>query len=46
VLASAVASILAYKFVGSPWHVSIGAAAGILLAAVVQPANASKETGA
>jgi hypothetical protein len=29
VLASGVASILAYKFVGSPWHVSLGAVAGI-----------------
>ena len=46
VLASAVASILAYKFVGSPWHVSIGAVAGILLAAVVPPTDSSKETGA
>jgi 4-azaleucine resistance transporter AzlC len=34
VLASAIASILAHKFVGSPWHVSIGAMAGILLAAI------------
>lgn len=33
VLASGIASILAYHFVGSPWHVSIGAMAGILLAA-------------
>ena len=30
---SAVASIVAYKFVGSPWHVSLGAAAGVALAA-------------
>ncbi|MGE0283331.1 MAG: AzlC family ABC transporter permease [Rhizobiaceae bacterium] len=37
VLVSGVASILAYKFVGSPWHVSLGAAAGILLAAIVGP---------
>jgi predicted branched-subunit amino acid permease len=33
VAASAVASIVAYKFVGSPWHVSIGALAGVLFAA-------------
>lgn len=33
VAASAVASVIAYKLVGSPWHVTIGAAAGILLAA-------------
>jgi predicted branched-subunit amino acid permease len=37
VVASAVVSIFAYKLVGSPWHVSIGAAAGILLAAIVAP---------
>jgi predicted branched-subunit amino acid permease len=35
VLLSAVVSILAYTYVGSPWHVSIGAAAGILLAAAL-----------
>jgi predicted branched-subunit amino acid permease len=39
VLASGVASILAYKFVGSPWHVSIGAIAGVLLAAIIGPAK-------
>lgn len=37
VLTSGVASILAYKFVGSPWHVSIGALAGIVLAVIVAP---------
>ncbi|KQZ14034.1 branched-chain amino acid ABC transporter permease [Mesorhizobium sp. Root554] len=35
VAASAVASIIAYKTVGSPWHVTIGAMAGILFAAIV-----------
>ncbi|BCH24134.1 AzlC family ABC transporter permease [Mesorhizobium sp. L-8-3] len=35
VLASAVASVVAYRIVGSPWHVSIGALAGILLAAAM-----------
>ena len=39
VAASAAASMIAYKTVGSPWHVSIGAAAGILLAAFAAPAN-------
>ncbi|MGO8506908.1 hypothetical protein AB9F35_37380, partial [Rhizobium leguminosarum] len=34
-LVSAVASVLAYRYVGSPWHVSIGAAVGIALAAVL-----------
>jgi predicted branched-subunit amino acid permease len=37
VLASGVASILAYKFVGSPWHVSLGAIAGVVLAAIIGP---------
>lgn len=40
VLASAVASVLAYKFVGSPWHVSIGALAGIALAVILTPSTA------
>jgi predicted branched-subunit amino acid permease len=35
VAVSAVASIIAYKTVGSPWHVSIGALAGIMLAVVM-----------
>ncbi|MEZ5812090.1 MAG: AzlC family ABC transporter permease [Rhizobiaceae bacterium] len=34
VAASAAASIVAYQTVGSPWHVSIGAVAGVLVAAV------------
>lgn len=34
VLVSAAASMLAYKFVGSPWHVSIGAVAGVIVGAV------------
>lgn len=34
-LVSAVASVLAYRYVGSPWHVSLGAAVGIVLAAVL-----------
>lgn len=35
VVASAIASIVAYKFVGSPWHVSLGALAGVLFAAMM-----------
>jgi predicted branched-subunit amino acid permease len=35
VAASAVASVLVYKFVGSPWHVSLGALAGVVLAAAM-----------
>ncbi|MBE7186573.1 MAG: AzlC family ABC transporter permease [Methylobacterium mesophilicum] len=34
VAASAVASVVAFRFVGSPWHVSVGALAGILVAAL------------
>jgi predicted branched-subunit amino acid permease len=34
-LVSAVAAVVAYHYVGSPWHVSLGAAAGILLAALL-----------
>ncbi|HEY5820275.1 MAG TPA: AzlC family ABC transporter permease [Mesorhizobium sp.] len=37
VLVSGVAAMLAYKFVGSPWHVSLGALAGIVLAVIVGP---------
>lgn len=37
VAASAAASIVAYKTVGSPWHVSIGAIAGVLLAVILPP---------
>lgn len=36
-LASAVGAIAAYHFVGSPWHVSIGAVTGILIAVVLPP---------
>ena len=35
--ASAIASILAFYLVGSPWHVSIGAIAGVALAAALTP---------
>ena len=42
VVASAVASIIAYKTVGSPWHVSIGAIAGVLLAAFMPAKGAEK----
>ena len=37
VAGSAGASILAYKFVGSPWHVSLGALAGVALAVILPP---------
>ena len=35
VIVSAIVSVIAYRTVGSPWNVSIGAAAGILLAAAM-----------
>jgi predicted branched-subunit amino acid permease len=35
VIASSVASTIAYHFIGSPWHVSIGALAGIAVAAAL-----------
>jgi predicted branched-subunit amino acid permease len=35
VAASAIASAIAYHYVGSPWHVSIGAIAGVVLAALL-----------
>ena len=34
-LVSAVASIVAWIYVGSPWHVSLGALVGIVLAAAM-----------
>ena len=34
VMASALASVLVYLTLGSPWHISLGAAAGILVAAI------------
>jgi predicted branched-subunit amino acid permease len=40
---SAVASIIAYRYVGSPWHVSLGAAAGIVLAALLPPPPQEQE---
>lgn len=41
VIASAIVSIIAYKTIGSPWHVSIGAVAGILVAVILaKPAPA------
>ncbi|KXF76831.1 branched-chain amino acid ABC transporter permease [Paramesorhizobium deserti] len=43
VIASGAASVLAYNTVGSPWHVSLGAIAGILVAAILaKPAETGK----
>lgn len=38
--ASAVASVAAWHLVGSPWHVSLGALAGVALAAALPPKDA------
>lgn len=43
VAVSAVASILAYRFVGSPWHVSLGALAGVALAVILPPSRSGIE---
>lgn len=44
VVASSLGSMLAIRFVGSPWHVSLGALAGIVVAALMPlPANVSSE---
>lgn len=42
-LASAIGAIAAFHFVGSPWHVSIGAMTGILLAVILPPARPETE---
>ncbi|KGE00778.1 MULTISPECIES: AzlC family ABC transporter permease [Rhizobium/Agrobacterium group] len=50
VVASALGSMLGYHFVGSPWHVSIGAAVGVVVAALLplpkerMPMTAASET--
>lgn len=36
-LTAAAGSILAYRYIGSPWHVSVGALAGVLVAALLPP---------
>lgn len=42
VAVSAAASMLAFRFVGSPWHVPLGAFVGILLAAVLPPSRSDE----
>ncbi|WP_449395196.1 AzlC family ABC transporter permease [Devosia riboflavina] len=44
VIASFIGSVLGYQLVGSPWHVSIGAAFGVLVAALMPltPASGTK----
>lgn len=45
VAVSAVVSILAYRTIGSPWHVSVGALAGVVLGAFLPPVTDTKPTG-
>ena len=40
-VAGAVGSVVAYWVVGSPWHISVGAALGIVVAAILHPPGAS-----
>lgn len=39
VIASAIASIVAYRTIGSPWHVSVGALVGVILGAALPPSG-------
>jgi len=43
VIISGGVALLAVRFVGSPWHVSIGAAAGIVFAACMPPKNTAEQ---
>ena len=43
VIASTAASAIAYRYVGSPWHVSIGALAGVARAAVLPPVKSNRK---
>lgn len=41
-LASAAGATVAYHFVGSPWHVSLGAVAGIVVAVLYPPKQSAE----
>ena len=43
VLASGIASVLIYNTIGAPWHITLGAAAGIILAACIGKPKAKDE---
>ena len=43
VLASGVASAIAFFTIGSPWHVSVGGVAGVLLAALISGGDPQPE---
>lgn len=44
VAASALGSVVGYHFVGSPWHVSVGAVVGVAVAALLPPPKQPAET--
>lgn len=45
VIASTISAVAAYKFVGSPWHVTLGASGGVILAAILaKPKNDVADT--
>ncbi|MCP4314746.1 MAG: AzlC family ABC transporter permease [Hyphomicrobiales bacterium] len=44
VVASSVASIIAFYTVGSPWHISVGGVAGVLLAALISGGDPLPDT--
>ena len=46
VLASGIASAILFKYLGPPWHISLGAGAGILLAAFLGKPERKEETQA
>ena len=43
VVASAAGAVIAYRYVGSPWHVSIGALAGVVIAALLPPVRNNRK---
>ncbi|WP_267550162.1 AzlC family ABC transporter permease [Rhizobium rhizogenes] len=43
VVASAAASAIAHRYIGSPWHVSIGALVGVAVAAFLPPVKANRK---
>lgn len=42
-LAGAVGSVIAFHFIGSPWHISVGAVLGIIVATILPPPKTHAE---
>jgi predicted branched-subunit amino acid permease len=42
VIVSAICAVVAYKLVGSPWHVTLGAIGGVVLAAILAKPQTGK----